>query len=149
MSDAIEQAADALVFIRRPRPTDQSFIASTWVDSMKLGTKRSTHPRAGLNATVDQLLDDAAVRLLIASEPSRQDVILGWICYTPMPGSRIIHYVYVRERMRRRGIAAALYRKAFPRDVGKLVYTMRGPDAESLAKRYRDAISMPLEDFLG
>lgn len=148
----ITNAADARVFIRRPRPTDQGYIASTWADSITLGNVRWDKKRAarsGLNVVIDRLLDDPAVRILIASEPTKTDAILGWLCYTPLPASRVVHYVYVREKIRHRGIGAALYRKAWPEDRGKLVYTMRGPDAESLVQRYRDAIYLPVEEFLG
>lgn len=145
----IAEVDNAKVFIRRPRPTDQGFIAATWVDSISPRHHEQWDEREHVNRLVDRLLDDAAVRILVASEPTRTDVILGWLSYTPMPASRIVHYVYVRDRMRRRGIASALYRKAFPRDVGKLVWTMRGPDTEALVKHYRDSIHMPVEEFLG
>jgi GNAT superfamily N-acetyltransferase len=137
---------EVAIDIRKPRPTDQGYIASTWVDSMATAKQG---PRSDLNRMVDRMLDDQAVRLLIACEPTKTDVILGWLAYTPMPGSRIVHYVYTRDRMRRRGIAAALVRHAFPRDIGKIVHTMRGPDADSLARRYRDTIHLPLTEFLG
>jgi GNAT superfamily N-acetyltransferase len=142
----ITEARDYRVYIRRPRPTDQSYIASTWVNSL-IQVRGNTKSEA--NALVDRMLDDPAVRLLLAVEPSSIDTILGWICYTPMPSSRIIHYVYVRDKLRLRGIASALYRKAWPVDKGKLVYTMRGPDSDRLLERWPSAISLPVTEFLG
>ncbi len=153
MTDAVVTVQDLDILIRRPRPTDQGYIASTWVHSIGRGTanpKEPGHRRTSLNITVDRMLDDQAVRLLIAAEPTRTDIILGWMAYTPMPGSRIVHYVYTREKMRRRGIAGELVRKAFPlHGAAKLVYTMRGPDHDSLALKYRDAIHMTVREFLG
>lgn len=139
------------VFIRRPRPTDQGYIASTWVDSITLGNRAGRgerRPRSDANVIVDRLLDDPAVRILVAAEPTRTDLILGWICYTPMPASKIVHYIYVRDKQRRRGIASALLRKAFEGKAGKFVYTMHGPDTDAIVEGYRDTIFLPIEDFL-
>lgn len=142
----ITEARDYRIYIRRPRPTDQSYIASTWVNSL-IQVRGNTKSES--NALVDRMLDDPAVRLLLAVEPSSMDTILGWLCYTPMPSSRIVHYVYVRDKLRLRGIASALYRKAWPVDKGKLVYTLSGPDADALHKRWPDAIHMQITEFLG
>lgn len=145
----IVQTDDLQVLIRRPRPTDQGFIASTWVDSM---TSRRAGERSQANHMVDRLLDDPAVRILIAAEPTRTDVILGWIAYTPLPASRVIHYAYVRDRMRHRGIARKLLEEAFGQAMGvcRIMLTMTGPDTESLACKYPSAIMMmDLEEFLG
>ncbi len=124
-------------------------LARKWAQKTGVFVSGVTPKRGDINSTIDRLLDDQAVRLLIAAEPTRTDVILGWLAYTPMPGSRCVHYVYTRERMRRRGIAAALVRKAFPRDTGKLVHTMRGPDCDSLLIRYPATIYLPVTEFLG
>ena len=139
---------NARVFIRRPRPTDQGFIASTWADSITNGGRERKGP---INVTIDRLLDDPAVRILVASEPADTNVILGWLVYTPLPARLIIHYAYVRGRMRRRGIMTALINKATngqPK-ARPIALTMRGPDTEVLAARYRDTIMMSMRDFLG
>ena len=134
------------VFVRRPRPTDQGYIASTWAKSMT-GGKR-TPETAWLNTIIDRMLDDPAVRILVASEPSKTDQIVGWLCYTPMKSTLIVHYAYTREPRRRQGIIKALLEHAMP---GRktIAYTMRGPDAESLATRYPAAIKLDLHEFLG
>lgn len=144
----ITEARDYRVYIRRPRPTDQSYIASTWVSS--LSQVRGT-PRSEANALVDRMLDDPAVRLLLAVEPSSIDTILGWLCYTPMPRAQVLHYVYVRDKLRDRGIARALYNKAWSQAhvSSKLVYTMRGPDADRLLSRWPSATHLPVTEFLG
>ena len=141
---------DLMIFIRRPRPTDQGFIASTWVDSMMFGQKGGPkHPRSGANVLVDKMLDDPAVRLLVASEPAKTDVILGWLCYTPLPKTLVLHYIYVRDRMRHRGIARQLLIQANRNGWSKLAYTMRGPDADGLLEKNPGAVYVPIDEFLG
>jgi GNAT superfamily N-acetyltransferase len=141
----ITDCVDYRVYIRRPRPTDQSYIAATWVSSL-IQVRGNTKSES--NAIVDRMLDDPAVRLLLAVEPGSIDTILGWICYTPMPRAQVLHYVYVRDKLRGRGIARALHDKAWSVDTGKLVHTLRGPDADSLLKRF-PAIHLPITEFLG
>lgn len=144
----ITEARDYRVYIRRPRPTDQSYIASTWVNSL-IQVRGNTKSES--NALVDRMLDDPAVRLLLAVEPSAPDTILGWICYTPMPRAQVLHYVYVRDKLRTRGIARELYNKAWSMShvSSKLVYTMRGPDADRLLARWPSAMLLPVTEFLG
>jgi GNAT superfamily N-acetyltransferase len=144
----ITDCVDYRVYIRRPRPTDQSYIAATWVSSL-IQVRGNTKSES--NAIVDRMLDDPAVRLLLAVEPGSIDTILGWICYTPMPRAQVLHYVYVRDKLRGRGIARALHDKAWAQShpTSRLVYTMRGPDADRLLDRWPQAIQLPVTEFLG
>jgi hypothetical protein len=76
-------------------------------------------------------------------------VILGWLCYSPMKAVRLIHYAYVRAGLRDRGIAGTLRAEAGLSDVERtLVYTMRGPCAKSLLRKYPQAVESPIKDFL-
>ena len=104
--------------------------------------------RSELNDIIDRLLDDESVRVRIACEPTRQNMILGWVCYTPTPKMMVLHYLYVREKMRRRGVAGQLMREAYQFGQGKLVYTMRGPDAAWLIAKNREAVMMDVKEFL-
>ena len=105
MTDIVETSDDYRVLLRRPRSSDQSYVASTWAHSL-----RSTG-RAGVgkpDALIDRMLDNSAVKVMLAVEPSDDERILGWIAYTAMPRAIIVHYVYVRDKVRGRGIAHAL-----------------------------------------
>ena len=148
----VEVAEDYRVTVRKPRPTDQGFVADSWVRNVLQADRKLV--RSVVNQQVDRLLDDQAVRLLIAHEPGQTDQILGWLAYTPLPRAIVVHFAYVRERIRRKGIGRALLREATANQTSVprlgLHYTMRGPDAASLLDgRYRDAIKMDLTEFLG
>lgn len=104
------------------------------------------------NTLVDRMLDDAQVKLLVAHEPGQPETIVGWIAYTPMPRTMVLHYAYVRDRARRRGVAETLWMEARTQGerlgLGKIVYTMRGPDADALLTSHPSAIYLPIEQFL-
>lgn len=143
--DDITNAKDSQVYIRRPRPTDQSYIASTWVNSL-IQVRGQTKSES--NAIVDRMLDDPSVRLMLAVEPTAINTILGWLCYTPLSKAFAVHYVYVRDKMRRRGIATAMMARANNED-RKLVWTMRGPEANWLIEKHKRAVYLSVSEFLG
>ena len=144
----IVEIDNARIAVRPPRPTDQSYLAATWVTSLVTHSKANT--RGETNRLVDRLLDDASVRILIACEPTNTDKIDGWICYTPTPRALVLHYAYVRDKMRRRGIGRAMLAKAMGTKTStKLAYTMTGPTASALLARWPDAVHVPIREFLG
>lgn len=143
----MEVADRYAVELRKPRPTDQGFVADSWVRNALQGDRRAV--RSEVNRIVDRLLDDEAVRLLIANEPGQTNTILGWLAYTPLPSGLVVHFAYVRDRARRRGIGGQLLARALEGRQRKIFYTGRGPDAKWLAERYRDAIVMDMAEFLG
>ncbi len=144
---------DLRTVIRRPRPADQSFIAATWVKSLMMADRGLV--KSDTNKLVDRLLDDPATRVLVACEPINEDALHGWICYVPAPRLLVVHYVYVRDRVRTRGVARTLVAAARGHasvsagTASKTVYTMRGPAIGWLARKYPAAISMDIRDFLG
>lgn len=139
---------NANVVLRTPRPTDQSYIASTWTHSLVSHDKANR--KSETNQLVDKLLDDPSVRLLVACEPTNTDQIDGWLCYTPTPRALVVHYVYVRDKMRRRGIARAMLAKAMgAKTSARLAYTMIGPSSSVLLTKWSDAVHVPIREFLG
>lgn len=96
------------VSIRGPRPTDQSYIANSWVSSIagprgQWGAKERT-----LNTQVDRLLDDPRTKLLVAVEPDDDDRIVGWVAFARIPGARVLEFLLVRKQRRGEGIAKQL-----------------------------------------
>ncbi len=143
----MEVADRYAVELRKPRPTDQGFVADSWTRNALQGDRKLV--RSEVNRTVDRLLDDEAVRLLIANEPGQTNTIVGWLAYTPLPSGLVVHFAYVRERARRRGVGGQLLGRALEGRQRKIFWTMRGPDAKWLAERYRVAIPMTLTEFWG
>lgn len=146
-STADRGAVPMSLLIRQPKPSDQGYVASTWVESL---CKADVTARKGeIGRLVDQVLDHANVKCLLACDPGDPARIHGWIVWSPMKAIRLVHFVYVRGALRDRGIAGALRAAAGLDDHQRpLVYTMRGPHWKSLAAKYPTAIEQPIKEFL-
>lgn len=138
--------SDLEVLIRRPRDTDQGYVASTWVESLCKADHSAS--RVEIDRLVDRLLDHEGVRVLLGCEPSRSSVILGWLCWSPVKAIRLVHYAYVRAGLRDRGIAGVLRAEAGLADDRPLVHTLRGPCFKSLARKYPALIEHSIQEFL-
>ena len=141
-----EPTADQGIHIRGAAPADQAFIASTWVSSLGM----LEHPRASFERgqLVDRVLDKAGVAVSVACELGDRGRILGWLCHSPMPSVSCLHYLYVRNQVRRRGIGSALA-VSTGLDLGRpVVYTLLGPSASWLLAKHPGATHLPIEEFL-
>ena len=109
------------MIIRDATPDDLAWIYSTWLGNatsdgyLEHTTARllSDCPRGEFyprwRSLVGRILSFS--RVSIASHEADPTVICGWLCWTP--GSPPwIHYVHVRRRMRRHGVAKALLSSA-------------------------------------
>jgi hypothetical protein len=76
------------------------------------------------------------------------DTIMGWLCYSPMPAVRCVHFVLVRANMRDKHVARSLRVVAGLDDERPLIWTLRGPCAKSLMAKYPAATHLPVEEFL-
>lgn len=134
------------VRVRDVEPGDQRYIASTWWHSM-LGGNRAPSRRHRLNEQIDRVLDDRTTRALVACSLSDSDRILGWIVYSTAPVARVIHYAYVRDDERGKGVARRLIAAAWPESQARFVVTMKGPDTRRFIEKER-ANFVPVEEFL-
>jgi len=134
------------VFIRAACAEDQSYIASTLMHSIR--TPRGLPmPKRDSNAVVDYLLDAKGVRLLVACNEDGK--IVGWLCWSPLTATRLVHYVYVRKDWRQRGIAKALMSGAHLDDErSSLVYTLKGLSADWLLDLYPHAVYVPIQEAI-
>ena len=146
MSDTPYMSPEHGVRIRGAAPTDQAFIASTWVSSLGLvDHPRPSHERGSI---VDRVLDKAGVRVAVACELADPSRILGWLCHSPMPTVTVLHYCYVRNQVRKRGIGSALAVSVGLDQPKPVVYTCVGPSARWLLAKHPSASHMQIEEFL-
>lgn len=136
--------------IRLPRPTDQSYIASTWRQSVSsMSHFRQRHLcREQLNDQIDRVMDRSDTRALVACLDSDTDYIVGWMCYVDGPRTPTVHYLYLRRDYRGDGIAARLLERIGVDRARGVVCTSHGPSSESMRGRYRASVHLPLEEFL-
>lgn len=150
-ADVIEPPAFAL---RRGEPSDQGYITSTWLNSLRRSPAlRNVKPQsffAGFGADVDALLDRGDVGIVVAAHAADKNAIIGWCCYTPMPpATLVVHYIYVRAPQRCAGVGRALLDAASDGLAPQraLVYTFKGPDEKSLVAKF-NASYVPVGRFL-
>jgi len=135
--------------IRDPRPGDQGFITSTWLANMREAPAHEEMSRGAFysewGALVDRVLDRSETRCALAVDATDLDKIRGWIVWTPVPRAPVLHYVYVRRRHRREGIATAL--RVMGAEIGRpFVFTCHGPD-ERVVREW-GGVFLALQEFL-
>ena len=134
--------------IRAARPTDQAFVASSWSLSMTRSNRRNKDS-AAYRMLVDSTLDHPSVRVAIACDPDDTDRIIGWLVYTQIASMLILHYAFVREKERRKGIARAMVDFANVPTATQVVYTFEGPSTNKLkATALRNLIRIQPATFL-
>jgi GNAT superfamily N-acetyltransferase len=99
--------------IRAFHEADFSFVIDSWLRSYRTAPECAGMANdmyfAGMRARVGRIAERGSV--LVACLPEDAATILGWICYEPAkPGSSVVtvHYCYVKQDVRRRGVASAL-----------------------------------------
>jgi GNAT superfamily N-acetyltransferase len=135
------------VAIRPCVADDQRFIAATAWRSM-LGNNRAPSRRRRINDQIDRILDSKDTRCLVACSLTDSDRILGWILYSSAPVARVLHYAYVRDDERLKGIARRLVQQAWPTSQARMVLTLKGPSTRSIMESKRDIQFVPLEEYL-
>lgn len=135
------------MILRGQRESDRNFILSSWKMSYRdtMGEVPSGHYFEIMKKRIDRIQRDGA-GVLVACWEEDDDHILGWCVFGPCPG--VVHYVYVRETERRRGVARELVRAALLRTKGSVVMaTHWTPPMESVSQRNTGVFYAP--SYLG
>lgn len=115
---------------RRARPDEAALVRSSWFESYRKGGCAPEVPfptyKTGQNEIMDRLLGRGQVWVATLTEVP--DEVLGWVCFD----ETAIHYVYVKQAYRRRGIATSLIALA-----GARVFTHQTRAWRPLATRFR------------
>lgn len=162
MTEAAADDGALRVLVRPAREGDQGYVMSTWALYLCSLGDRCSKPRGmhfqnerltacqASRSLVDRVSEHPAVRIAIASELADSDRILGWLAYTDSGAARIVHGVYVRDRVRHRHVARSLAEGVGIADARPLLYTLPGPFAKSLLARpqFQNAVHLSIEEFL-
>lgn len=111
----------AEVLIRPASPSDMAFVMDSWLRSFGKGRTwvfrgvQGDRFYTGHRKVVDNIVKRGVV--LAACLEEVPDAVLGWICVEP----NCIHYVYVKNKYRRKKVASELLRQA-TRLMGELEY---------------------------
>lgn len=140
-----------------PGGGDRRYVVQTWRASLRTtrehGDKSLAEFRRDVDDPIDLILDGRDTRVLIAAPNAADAVtIAGWIAWTPITGGNVLHYVYVRGgrhgSARGTGCARRLHQRAMLFS-GRLLFTFRGPSADTLLVKYPGAVYVTPRAFLG
>lgn len=139
------------VVLRRPRPTDQGYVASTWVRSATaIGWRPVSGAKAGreMSRLVARVLERRDTRVLVAAAASDLDRVVGWVAHVAEVPVPLVHYVYVRQSERRAGVCRRLLEHVGVRRDRAAAWTCEGPALDVLRAQYPAAVHLPLKEFL-
>jgi hypothetical protein len=103
---AVEQPT---VILRGPLPSDMPFILSSWLRSYRRARAVSDVGPiyyAGQEAVIRRLVSRSMVAL--ACNPEDPSTVLGYVVFERVRSGGLVHYVYVKELVRRCGLAERL-----------------------------------------
>jgi GNAT superfamily N-acetyltransferase len=141
--------------IRDAAKTDQAFVASTWLvtwvkDPVARDAGWTEGKRYGeCGRIADAVLDRHDTSVAIACNPDNPEEIWGWLAYAMAGKVPIVHYAYVREKHRRKGIMRQLLKHigadGFSRGI---VYTIKTNMIPFLTTKYKAAAYLPVHEWL-
>lgn len=98
---------------RDPQPGDIALVLDSWSKGYRNSKWAGTVPNnlwhETHTAAVTQLLARGA-RLLVLCSAARPDQIVGYACWEAVQGGLCVHYLYVKDPFRRKGLGTALLR---------------------------------------
>ncbi len=160
MTPAVIETKGLRVMLREARRTDQAYVTSTWAQNLcraRVACPGHRHACKESRALVDRVTDHVGTRIMIACDPVHTDDLMGWLAYATASSVRLLHFMYVRDRLRRKGVASALVRYTWPDHMMQaglmpIVWTMPGPTGEDLERMHTGLgypiIHQPIEKFL-
>ena len=98
---------------RDPVPGDIVLVLDAWSKGFKSSPWAGTVPNnlwhETITTTVTQLLARGA-KLVILASAAKPDQIVGFGCWEAVQGGLCVHYLYIKDPFRKRGLATALLR---------------------------------------
>lgn len=124
--------------IRRATSDELPYCRATWITSMLRGRRAFGASRTKLAHNIELLLESQPV--LVGAYPgedpaTRPEDIAGWICYTPLASSAVLHWIYVRDQFRGAGIGRALVEAAGIDITRTVLYTQHTKAAAKLMRQ--------------
>ena len=128
--------ARARIKVRPIKDTDRDFVINAWLMAHRNSSEcvRQSNPTYYSNQEplIQRLLDVATT--LVATADDDDDQLAGFITFQHIDGVPVVHYFFVKNLFRRRGIARELFAAANINPALPLVYTHL--THKSLAKDY-------------
>lgn len=129
-----------VIRVRRMEAADKNFILNSWLKSYRNSpaVDRMENPSYfhEQSKVINDLLDNCPV--LVASDPKDPSNIFGYLVYQFIEGTFVLHYIYVKQVFRNKGVGKYLIAKA-GHQVGEAVaiYTHHTKAALKIAYKFR------------
>jgi GNAT superfamily N-acetyltransferase len=128
-----------IVGIRDALDDDRAFVVDSWLMSFRLshfaGPISMRRYRDVYSLEIEDLLLRPLCCVRVAYNNLSPGQIFGFLCFEGGHKHPVIHYLYVKQPLRRRGIAKLLVQDASINLDRRFVYTYRTPLAHDLTKR--------------
>lgn len=118
---------------RNLRPSDESFVYSSWLRSYRDSPAMAGVPNTVYYAEVHDCIENVLKRatVLVAANEADSDQILGYVVYEP----GVLYFTYVKHPFRGNGIGKALENAALVNQTAPVKYTCMTRAANALAKK--------------
>lgn len=132
--------------IRPAEESDLDYVYATWahgvVSGKRLGSMRTRYLLAQVNDAMEQ------ARVIVDVRPGKRPEgdIVGWLCYTPLRSTGVVHWVYVRKTHRGNGIARGLLDAAGVDTSRAIPYTSEAKAAADISEKPKHFV--PMKDIL-
>lgn len=119
-----------LISLRTVEPGDMPFVWDSWLRSYRESPWAGVIPNNLYREVTQAVITELRARGAIITLAVRRDdpnEILGYVCHERVPGGVAVHYVFIKDAVRRQGLASELLshaRLSWPQGTRKF-YTFR------------------------
>ncbi len=107
------------------------FVLKSWIRSFAKSPWSGPYLRdakiAAIKETILGLLESPDCHIVLACSPENSDLILGFVCYELTRSFPVLHYVYVKDMVRRMKVGSDLVQVARSDREGTVRYTFKTP----------------------
>lgn len=116
-----------MIFETRPGDSvDEPLVRSAWIASALSGYAYRGMPRGKAESSLRECIDQALERsvTLVVADKARPEHAIGWSVSEHVDDdTTIVHYVYVKQAWRRKGVGSALARAMGLLDTKRVTYS--------------------------
>lgn len=128
--------------IRTPNSRDIEFITNSWLQSFRDGYFVGSVPNRVYFNQHHKILEKLLPRsiCIVACNADDPDHIYGWVCAEVVDQHLILHYIYVKDSLRRFGIAKRMIQKLLkdlPVAQNRIVTTHQTQKSKTLIKGWK------------
>jgi GNAT superfamily N-acetyltransferase len=133
---ALDKELAGVINLRTTEPGDMRFVLDSWGKSYRVSPWAGCVPNHLFYDTFHEAVEGLLARgtkITIACAKHDPSRILGWVATETVRDGQAVHFLYVKDPFRRRGLASHLLEQTVGTQEGRRFYTYRTRDAAYLA----------------